>query len=274
MVRARWLVARRDATPDAPMEPFGMNIVFRDILLAQAKYLLNRSGSIRRLDHNGLEGDLREAFIQDFLIPLLPEGFGVGRGKAISSHQQTSKQIDCLIYNRSILAPAFAAGVSGVFPIESTLMTIEVKSTLNATELRTSHSSAAELSKFIHAPPVGLEQHSGDHIIEHVIPCIFAYGSDLVVGGKSETARYDEIRGKDEPFIRMICVVSRGLWFWSDDKWSSWSFDFEHSEIAGFAAAIANTCERISQTRRRPDFRAYLGWNAGTTPTVAHLVQG
>lgn len=251
-----------------------MNDVFRDILLAQAKYLLSRSDSIRRLDHNGLEGELREVFIQDFLIPLLPEGFGVGRGKVISSYQQTSKQIDCLIYNKSILAPAFATGISGVFPIESTLMTIEVKTTLDATGLKTSHSSALEIKRFQHAPPVGLEQHSSDYAIEHVIPCIFAYGSDLVAGGKSESDRYDEIRGKGEPIIRMICVVGRGFWFWSNDKWISWSFNFEHSEVAGLAAAIANICGRISQTRRRPDFRAYLGWNAGTTPTVAHLVQG
>jgi hypothetical protein len=49
-----------------------MNKLFRDVLIARAEYLSSRSNSILKLKHSGTEGDLRELFLHDLLIPLLP----------------------------------------------------------------------------------------------------------------------------------------------------------------------------------------------------------
>lgn len=239
-----------------------MSPAFRDVLIAQAKYLINRSDSVRKFGHHGLEGDLREVFIQDFLKPLLPNNLGIGRGKIVSSYNQISRQVDCLIYDKNIMAPAFASERSGIFPIESTLMTIEVKTKLTAEELRDSHSAAKELSKFMYAPPVGVNSFGPDHKIEHLISCVFAYDSDLKV--ESEIDRYNRIRGTDDSSIRVICVIGRGIWICHNDKWTNWDFGFEHGEIIGLIVNISNTCERIASSRRRPDFRSYTGWETNT----------
>jgi hypothetical protein len=179
-----------------------------------------------------------------------------------------------VIYDKEILPPLLISGSTGAFPIESTLFTIEVKTRLNAGELRIAHASAANVEKFKHAPAVGNEPNLPVHKPEHVISCLFAYGSDLEPDGKSEVTRYDEIREMDDPSIRMICVVGRGVWFWHEQEWISWNFDFKYGEICGFMAGIINSAQRVAKTRKRPDFRAYFGWNRGTGLTINQLVQG
>ena len=126
----------------------------------------------------------------------------------------------------------------------------------------------------MHSRSLENDHDQSEHRTEQLIPSIFAYGSDLTADGKSETTRYDEVRGFEEPANRLICVVGRSLWFWQDTDWVTWKFNFEHDEICGFMAATINSLQRILQTRRRRDFRAYLGWNVGSVSAATNLVQG
>ena len=235
-----------------------MNQLYLDLVVAQAQAAIAAASSVSRVEHGGLKGQLREIVVRELLRPLLPADYVVGTGLVVSAYREVSKQLDVVACDRRLVPPVLFESTCGIFPLEATLFTVEVKSTLNATELKAAHDSAVLLSKFQHAPPVGSTRWDPEHKIEHVVPYLLAFASDLAVDGKSEIERYDEARGSEEPALRGICVVGRGFWFWSEERWNQWNFAVQASEIVALVASIANICQRISGTRRQPDLRAYL----------------
>ena len=185
--------------------------------------------------------------------------FVLGTGQVVSAYGETSNQLDVVVCDRNVTSPILFEASSGIFPLEATLLTVEVKSTdLTLMVLRTSHDSASKLARFRHAPPVGSHQHDTQHRIEHIIPYVLAFASDLTIDGKSETKRYDEILQGAPPTVQALCVVGRGFWFWDTNKWATWDFPFQFGEVVAFVTAIVNTCQRTAGTRRQPDLRQYI----------------
>jgi hypothetical protein len=165
-----------------------------------------------------------------------------------------------VIFDKRILPPILLERVKGIFPIESVLYAIEVKSTITANEIETSHKSATELMGFMYQS--GDYDDSGkstNHIVEKVISCVFAFGTDLTLEGKNEIDRYDEIRDLDyHPPLRAICVVGRGYWYWSGNKWKTWERTYDFEEVVGFIAGVMNTYRRVAATRKEPRLGRYL----------------
>jgi hypothetical protein len=233
-----------------------MNRVYKDLLFNLAKRAVQDANSISGLLHSGLKGQLRELFVRELLIPTMPREYVVGSGNILSAYEDISPQLDVVICDGRILPPILFQSDLGMFPIESALVTIEIKSRLDADELKSSHASAERVAKFRHAPSVGNKPMHDP--IEHVVPYLFAFSSDLAANGKTEIERYTEITSGGEPVLRGMCVVGRGFWFWSDSKWHTWKFSGEHAEIVEFLTAIINTVQRVAATRSQPDLRSYL----------------
>jgi hypothetical protein len=166
--------------------------------------------------------------------------------------------------------------VSGIFPIEASLMTVEVKSELSLCALRAAHASAAKVAQFRHAPRVGAAAVPTDQPetgrrkprgktekqrkerIEHVVPYLLAFDTDLTLGGKSEVERYDEALAGVAPSILGICAVGRSFWFRDKDTWIEWKFPTQYGEVVGFITTVVNICQRIASTRFQPDLRWYV----------------
>ena len=262
--RRYWVIMRRISAPVSGREfrstvsNFGvvMHPSYQDMLVSRASRLVGAAQSVRNIKHNGLRGTLRELVARELLLPLLPPQFLVGSGEIISSYGQTSGQSDIIVADRRILPPMLIDNAMGVFPIESTLVTIEVKSTINSTELQKAENAAAVTSKFMHAPPVS----GGGYIapIEHVVPYILAFESDLAINGTTEIDRYEKILGGANPSIKGLCVVGRGFWFHTGKGWSQWRSNLPYGEVVEFIVALVNTVERIALTRKQPDMRAYV----------------
>src|SRR5262249_35292138 len=138
------------------------------------------------------------------------------------------------------------------------LMTIEVKSKLTAHELRVADASAAGVVKFEHAPPVGAAAFPEGHRVEHVVPYLLAFDTDLTPGGKSEVERYEEARTGNQASMLGVCVVGSGFWFQDKGVWVEWKFSIAYGEVVAFIAAVVNTCQRIASTRFQPDLRQYV----------------
>lgn len=85
--------------------------------------------------HGGTKGTVREYFVHSLLRPFLPPDMEIGQGHAINSAGLQSKQIDVIIYDRSIVPPIFIENM-GFVPCESILATIEVKSVLDSAALQ------------------------------------------------------------------------------------------------------------------------------------------
>ena len=148
-----------------------------------------------------------------------------------------------------------------MFPIESAIFAIEVKSTLTADALRESHIKAKELSQFPCLPGNLDEPDSpGWHRFLAVNSSVFAFGSDLTLGGKTEVERYDEIHASDSPYIKAICVVGRGCWTWLPHKnaWLPAPGRYVLEEIVCYLAMLLNSYRRIRDSRLSPRLGEYL----------------
>jgi len=237
-----------------------MNTVYHDLVLTRAQVAVGAARAVAGLRHQGLKGTLREIVVRDLLRPFLPADIGAGTGLVITADDRQSRQLDIVIYDKRILPPILLEGAVGLFPVESALFTVEVKSTLTAGELQASHESAVELMGFAHLP--GQYDERGQPVSEagiNVVPLLFAFDTDLALDANSEIERYDRLRGEGEPALRSICVVGRGQWYWMrSGGWAKWPQTGELAEVVGFVAGIMNSYREIAATRKWPRMGVYL----------------
>jgi hypothetical protein len=195
---------------------------------------------------------------------------GVGTGEIITvvTGEPPSKEQDVVIFDRRILPPLVLESSIGLFPVESVLFTIEVKSRLTTDELRKAHESALNLRRLR-----GLSGHfddEGRNVRGKFMPpiaTVFALDSDLVDDVNQEGQRYDRIResATSDPPIPLVCVVGRGTWIWAPSPGSPHSKvwrrilptpDFE--EVLGFMAVFFHKYPVIAASRGVPPIGAYL----------------
>lgn len=138
------------------------------------------------VEHDGEKGAFREFFLTQLIQPLIPQHFGVGSGVVEDSKGMQSRQTDIIIYDRRLLPPIFLAGNRGIFPIDSVLCVIEVKSKLKASHYK----DIAEAARFFYpkskdnpnglhiAIPGNIEEGKGVRQATYPLFSVFAYRSD------------------------------------------------------------------------------------------------
>jgi hypothetical protein len=115
----------------------------------------------------------------------MPAHFGIGSGIVVSSSGQQSRQTDVIIYDGRPLPPVLLAGDRGIFPIDSVLAVIEVKSTLVAPH----YASLVDAAQRFLPPnmsPAGLRIATPGRLLDEVgrpqatwpLFSVFAYTSD------------------------------------------------------------------------------------------------
>jgi hypothetical protein len=80
-------------------------------------------------------GALREEALRLFLSKHLPARFGVGSGQVVHPSNLMSRQCDIVIYDRLNTPRLMPDETHSLFPVESVLAVVEVKSRLNASEV-------------------------------------------------------------------------------------------------------------------------------------------
>lgn len=227
-----------------------MNSAFSELLSARVAAVVAAAKALGQVNHAGLRGSLRETVVRDLLRPMLPPTVGIGHGVIVSAYDEQSTEQDVIIFNRNVVPCLIVDNECGLFPLEASLFTIEVKSKLTSEELKSAHEKARRLEKLRHVP--------GAAPPEHVIPCLFAFESDLSV--KSELDRYREVAlDEQHPALRDLCVVGRGHWFWKTDQWYEQKPTPGYAEVLDLMASIIATHERVSASRTKPDLRQYVG---------------
>jgi hypothetical protein len=226
-----------------------MNSTFQSLLVARVHAAIGAAQAVAGLAHPGLKGLLREIVVRELFRPLLPPRAGLGHGQIISSYDQQSTEQDIVIFDRELVPSLLLDETNGIFPIEAALYAIEVKSSLNFTQLREVHDKAKSLKSMLYVPGPPPE---------HVIPCLFAFSSDLGPESCSELERYKEVLNGAVPSIRSMCVVGRGYWFFGDGEWHSVASSPGREEVVFFLADILATYARVAGTRTRPSLRSYL----------------
>lgn len=230
------------------------NQIFRDHVIKNIRGAMQEYSNAAMVDHPGLKGHIREIALTNMFKPILPLGVDIGNGKIIDYTGNQSREIDIIIYTKKILAPILYDIKFGIFPIESCLYSIEVKSKITSSEIKDTISKALKLRslKYIY------EKYG--QFISPVIPAIYAFDTDLELDGKSEIDRYkecDELFYED-PIIPVICVARRGYW-WFNQREKIWTFHLpsaEFDEVIDFLGGVINTVPDIISKRGETS----LGW--------------
>jgi len=243
-----------------------MHKAYQDFVKAKVSAAVAASKAAAEVKHKGLKGQLREIFIRDLLRPFLPSDVGVGTGEVISHTDQTSTQQDVIIYDRAILPPVVFEQACGVFPIESVLYTIEVKTRLGESDLQSALESAADLSGFSYAAgEYDKNDQPREHEVTKAMPLLFAFDSswtDKRVIDVCTQVLADKGRQGGEPNagLKAICVAGKGCWYRSgqDGKSKETLADEGHSEIMRFLSLILHGYKDIAASRRNPRLGLYM----------------
>lgn len=230
------------------------NKIFRSNIISNIKRAMQAFSDASRINHPALKGRIREIVLTNLLNPILPLGVEIGYGKIVDYLDNQSRETDVIIYTKKILAPILFDERTGIFPIESCLYAIEIKSKITASEVKDSIAKGEQLRslKYIH-------EIYGQSIIP-VILAIYAFDTDLVGDGKSEIERYREYDALflKDPVIPVICVAGRGYWYFKhkEKKWVFHPPSPGFDEVVDFLAGVVNTVPDIINIRGNPG----LGW--------------
>ena len=237
-----------------------MNAQYKELVVSRIKGAIAAAKAVDPTKHPGLKGQLREILVRDILRPFLPNDIGLGTGKIITYDGHESPEQDVVMYDRRILPPFLFEQRTGFFPVEGVLLSIEVKTELNADELRSAHQNAAAVAALRFCPGTGQSKSPIQYTPQPVCCGLFAFGTDLSAEGKTECARYDEIRRAEEPSLHFMCVVGRGHWMWvpTNKTWPPYPATADHAEVVCFIAEVLTRYARILPTRGTPSLMYYL----------------
>ncbi|QXI57043.1 hypothetical protein HU759_018225 [Pseudomonas sp. OE 28.3] len=132
------------------------------------------------LDHNGEKGSFRETFVKELIQLFLPIQFGVGSGVIIDLWGRQSPQVDLLIYDRRTMPPILETDGRGIYPFDSVLRVLEVKSSLDDRGLKQFSELLWRLSP---KNPHGLKMSQVGNLengkMFYPLCCLFGFGSKL-----------------------------------------------------------------------------------------------
>ncbi|MBI4777300.1 MAG: hypothetical protein HY788_24465 [Deltaproteobacteria bacterium] len=117
---------------------------------ALVKGMIEQAKAIGDIGHPVSKGKLRELFVGNCLKPFLTSQFGIGTGHIINHVGDESPECDIIIYDKRIVTPFIMNQNLGLFPFESVVAVIEVKSTLNSTELTNINKNFASIIEDIY----------------------------------------------------------------------------------------------------------------------------
>lgn len=119
---------------------------------ALVKSFIEEVNSLKNLNQTTLKGRLIELFMSRILLRFLTSQYGIGTGVIINQKGDQSKQIDIIIYDKRTLPPFIQEKEIGVYPAESVLAVIEVRSWISKEVIRYYSNSAKELYSDIYNP--------------------------------------------------------------------------------------------------------------------------
>lgn len=241
------------------------NDLMRQAFLEKINSALCRARNASEIDHAGLRGRAREIFLQDMLKPVLPPYVEIGGGKLVDSEGNQSAETDAVIYSRQTLPPLLFDVGFGLYPVEAAIYAIEVKSRLTATELSSTIKKFSRLQNLVYLPSSTNDRFEsvGPNAVP-VIPCLFAFDTDMSCGGKDELERYRELDPNSEvkPVIPVFCVAGRGYWWFKSNepakKWIKHLPTHNNEEVLEFIGGVANTIPKQIIRKGRPAFGNYL----------------
>ncbi|MCH7958588.1 MAG: hypothetical protein IID08_00560 [Candidatus Hydrogenedentes bacterium] len=189
-------------------------------------------------------GASREEVVRKFFSDFLPKRYGVGTGFVVNHNNQSSRQIDIIIYDAATTPVFYSEPNQQVFPVDTVYATIEVKSKLNSETLKTSIENCKSFMSLdrnlITSKPLNRRAGmsiGGKHPLNPKCSAIVAYTLcsnwkelDLPDLQKELRRHLEECSQTDRP--HGICIIDSGFLFAnkSSDTKSTISINIDHPE--------------------------------------------
>jgi len=192
------------------------------IIKARFDHVIDLFNLTEEIDHPVEKGGFREYFISQLVRPLIPVHFGIGNGIIIDKNGKQSPQIDVLIYDKRRLQPIFEADNRGIYPVDSIMAVVEIKTKLTATELAKLEKTALAFlpgvaPNSLHIETPGTIPNPADPahpITKYPLYSIFSYTSDAA---QDEGTRIKKHCNRISwPGFRLIGVADKSLWSYND----------------------------------------------------------
>lgn len=245
--------------------------LIRSRLIGRIRHAIAEAEQASLIEHDGMAGDIRELLVDSLLKPLLRPAYAVGSGKVADARGTLSAQTDLIIHAPALIPPLlYSESGPGVFPVEGVLATIEVKTKLSATEIKTAIPGAYKLRHDLW--PSFFE---GDEKLIEIktkkpsasatrlpVRILFAFGTDQVKEDElSRYRKYDQDCDSD-PAFNMICVAGAGLWIFNatEKRWHSLyeSGTPDCDEVIDFLCALDAVLSSILATRQQQVLAFYV----------------
>ena len=165
------------------------------------------------------------------------------------------------MFDHRIIPPLLLEPRTGLFPVESVLYTVEVKSRLTKGELARAHTGARVVGDLEYQPGRyydGIGAEPTNVRDAPIVSALIAFSSDLSGDPNNEIERYDDVRGRDLPYLSAICIVGRGYWYWKKDCWEFQAPSKDCEEMLQLVAGMMNTYPWIAAKRGHPRLGRYL----------------
>ena len=210
--------------------------------------LVERSLDLSKLDHRVTKGELRELFVSNTLKAFLTKQFDIGSGIIINQKGKQSNQTDIIIYDNRILPPFIKEQQIGVYPAESVIATIEIKSKLTKSELLKSEESAKKLLEIVYNPADSI--YEDFKYFRPLCSTIGFYGS-----GARELSNKNKGKGwleKQIKYLKLIGLINRYSWIKMTKGWVYCAHDkYTNEETKRFIAVLLDNIRTHSEKRLR-----------------------
>jgi hypothetical protein len=213
------------------------------------------------IKHAGAKGTERELNLVSFINDLLPGTYLASKGEVVDLKRQKSPQLDVVIFDPLKNFP-FYSGDTIVLPAEALLASIEVKSKLNAAEVRKSQAAALRLKTLEPMKRKLGSSTNHDAAISRgyrYLHSLFAYATDITGPdwAVKELARVEKhaARAPDQA-IDLLYVLKHGL---IDTRSRSFIPEDERTgqALVAFYFAMYNFIDRENRRRKRAPYFNY-----------------
>lgn len=244
-----------------------MNEYFRSILDGNVKKALKDAKLAIKIQHPYLIGRLREICLHQLIEPMLNGNYSVGSGKIIDYQGNISGEIDLCVYSKNLHPPIFFSQFekTGLFPVESVLEAIEVKSDFNLRNLKDGFAKFLDLDrKLLYTAAIhdGNEFLSSYFIKSHYGLFFFDYRRKIYSPEKILEI-YSKVDPNcfDSPLIGNICIAGKGWLCFTNQGWMHKSYNKDsgiNEEIIGYLSTLTNGLPSMEQSRGNPRIGYYL----------------
>jgi hypothetical protein len=169
-----------------------------------------------------------------------------------------SPQQDVVVYDTRLLPPFLADPSVGLFPVESVLYAIEIKSELNTPELKKAHKNASVLKSLTYQ--TGHYDEGGnpkEGVTHRLATAVFAFRTNLTGKTTTELERYKKLEPEGEPAIMQLCVVGSGTWYWYRQQWNEVLPVHPYYEVLAWLTGVVVNSQIIADTRGFPRVGRY-----------------